>query len=69
MNTKTTKAPDQLMTVREVAALFRVRPATIYLAVSEGRLRAIKLLKTKKSKRSSIRFRRSEIDALLGGAP
>ena len=50
--------PDEVMTVREVAAYFRVNQRTVYNLASAGKLPAIKIGK-------QWRFRKAEIEKLF----
>ena len=51
------------MTPEEVAALLRVKPATVYEAAARGRLPVVRLWRGQR--RSLVRFRRSEIQELI----
>lgn len=57
-----TDEPDQLLTVREVAALCNVRPGTVYEWVATGKIPHYKLGGTSAS---SIRFSRADVIAWL----
>ena len=52
-----------LMTAEEVAQLFRVKPASIYQAASDGRLPCVRLWKGRR--RDLVRFRRSDVEKLI----
>ncbi len=58
---------DELMTPHEVANLLRVKVNTIYGAAAEGRIPAVRLWRGRR--KSLIRFRRADIEALIAGAP
>ena len=49
-------APDEIMTVEEVAAYLKLSPGTIYNKVSRDEIPFLKL-------GGAVRFRRSEIDS------
>lgn len=54
----------RLLTVEEVAALLQLRPSTVYALCHRGDLPHVRLSQGRK--RSLIRFRRSDIERLLG---
>ena len=54
---------EDLMTVPQVARLCRVKPTTIYSAVSRNLIPAVVLWKGKR--RRLVRFRRSDIQAFI----
>ena len=53
----------ELMTVKELAALWRQHPATIYRKVAVGEVPAVRL----GDGHGALRIRRSQIEALLAG--
>lgn len=54
---------EELMTVSQVARLCRLRPATVYSAVSRNLIPAVVLWKGKR--RRVVRFRRCDIEAFI----
>jgi excisionase family DNA binding protein len=54
---------SDLLLPKEVARLLRVQVSTVYSAVSNGRLQAVQVWKG--SRKSLLRFRRADIEALL----
>lgn len=54
---------DVLLTVHELAKLFRVRPATIYGLCRRGELPHIRIAEGRR--RALIRFKRTAIESLL----
>ncbi len=56
--------PLELMTVGEVAKLFRVDTTSVRRWIASGTLPAVKL--PHKNKRTQYRVKKSDIDALLG---
>jgi len=53
-----------LLTVREVAALARVHPNTVYAAVKNGQLRATRIVGSRRGR--SLRFHPDEVERWLG---
>jgi len=56
---------DQLLTAKEVAAILRVQPSTVFAAAATGRLPALRIWSGRR--KSLLRFRRADIDALIAG--
>jgi len=54
---------DGLLTVKEVALMLRLTPASVYRAAKAGRLPHVVVIKGER--RDIIRFRKAEIEALL----
>jgi excisionase family DNA binding protein len=54
---------ETLLTVSQVARLCRLKPSTVYSAVSRNLIPAVVLWKGKR--RRVVRFRRSDIDQLI----
>lgn len=60
--------PDSnLLTPSEVGKLLRISVSTVYSAAGSGRLRAVTLWRGRR--KSLLRFRRADIDALIAGTP
>ena len=61
--------PEQqnLMNVSEVCHMLRIRPSTCYAAAKSGRLPCVVLWRGRR--KSLLRFRRTDIEALIAGAP
>jgi excisionase family DNA binding protein len=58
-------ADEDLLVAREVAAVLRVKVTTIYAAAAAGRLPCIRLWRGRR--KSLVRFRRADIEALIAG--
>ena len=52
-----------LLTAEQVSKILSVRPSTVYAAAAQGHLPAVRLWSGRR--RSLIRFRRSDIEALI----
>jgi excisionase family DNA binding protein len=55
----------ELLLPREVAALLRVKVSTVYAAAGAGRLPTVTLWRGRR--KSLLRFRRADIEALISG--
>lgn len=58
---------ELLLTPQEVGVLLRVAVSTIYSAAAAGRLPCVRIWKGRR--KSLLRFRRAEIEALIAGNP
>lgn len=56
----------RLLTAKEVADLFRLAPSTIFDAAARGIIPCVRLWRGKR--KSVVRFRRVDIEALIGPA-
>jgi excisionase family DNA binding protein len=59
------QVPLELMTVVEVAVLLRLKRSSIYAAAASGRLPSVCLWRGRR--KSLLRFRRADIEALIAG--
>jgi hypothetical protein len=57
---------DELLTAKEVAAILRVQPSTVFAAAATGRLPVLRIWTGRR--KSLLRFRRKDISALLDPA-
>jgi excisionase family DNA binding protein len=57
------ETPDDVLTAQEVGRLLKLKTVTVYAAAADGRIPSVTLWKGKR--RSLLRFRREDIDALL----
>jgi excisionase family DNA binding protein len=57
--------PDRLLDVNEAAAVLAVKPATLYQWAYQRRIPVVKLFG---GRRGALRFRESDIQALIGGS-
>ncbi len=62
-----TKDPDELLLAREVAALLRIKISTVYAAAGAGRLPTVTLWRGRR--KSLLRFRRVDLEAMIAGPP
>jgi hypothetical protein len=62
-----TTDPAELLVAREVATLLRIKISTVYAAAGAGRLPTVTLWRGRR--KSLLRFRRTDIEALIAGAP
>jgi len=61
------EGPAELLTAREVAQILRLRPSTVFDAAARGKLPCLRIWRGQR--RSLVRFRRTDIDALLHPGP
>ena len=59
-------SPIELLTPHEVATILRVKLSTIYAAATSGRLPSVRVWRGRR--KSLLRFRRGDIDALIHSA-
>lgn len=59
-------AAEQLLTAKEVAGLLRLAPSTVFDAAARGKLPCVRLWRGRR--KSLIRFKRSDIEAMITGA-
>jgi len=55
----------ELLIAREVAALLKIKVSTVYAAAGAGRLPSVTLWRGRR--KSLLRFRRADIEALIAG--
>ncbi len=61
-----TEQYEELLLPREVASMLRLKVNTVYAAATAGRLPALRIWKGRR--KSLLRFRRVDIEALIAGA-